>query len=96
VKPVRWTNAAEEDLFEISVYTWTEWGEAQYVEYTDRLVATCETLIPQYVKLAGRVPGRPDLSRWRCERHVIYFRVSAEDIEIVRILRERMLPDNHL
>jgi len=28
--------------------------------------------------------------------HVIYYRVDADEIDVVRVLHERMLPDKHL
>jgi hypothetical protein len=42
------------------------------------------------------VPQRPELLRWRCERHVFYFRLVQDGFEVVRVLQERMLPDLHL
>jgi toxin ParE1/3/4 len=92
---VRYTVEAENDLFEIGVYTWTEWGEKQYVEYIALLRETCEDIIPNKVRFARPVPTRPGLLRWRCERHVIYFRQVDDDFEIVRILHDRMLPSKY-
>jgi toxin ParE1/3/4 len=93
---VHYTEEAENDLFEIGVYTWTEWGADQYVKYIALLRETCEDIIPRKHRLALAVPKRPELMRWRCERHVIYFRKVGRSIEIVRILHERMLPRKHL
>jgi toxin ParE1/3/4 len=90
------TEEAENDLFEIGVYTWTEWGEEQYKKYFSLLRATCEDIIPRQHRFARAVPNRPELWRWRCERHVIYFRKAGRDFEIVRVLHERMLPSKHL
>jgi toxin ParE1/3/4 len=93
---VHYTEAAEDDLFEIGVYTWSEWGEQQFVKYMTLLRETCEDTIPRKLRLARSVPSRPELLRWRCERHVIYFRKVDDGIEIVRVLHERMLPAHHL
>ena len=93
---VHYTEEAENDLFEIGVYTWTEWGEEQYVKYVALLRETCEDIIPRKHHLARSVPKRPALLRWRCERHVIYFRKVVGGFEIVRILHDRMLPSKHL
>ncbi|HTL35855.1 MAG TPA: type II toxin-antitoxin system RelE/ParE family toxin [Kofleriaceae bacterium] len=93
---VHYTEEAETDLFEIGVYTWTEWGEQQFVKYMALLRETCEDIIPRKYRLARSVPKRPELSRWRCERHVIYFRKVDDGFEIVRILLDQMLPSNHL
>jgi toxin ParE1/3/4 len=93
---VHYTEAAEDDLFEIGVYTWSEWDEQQFVKYMALLRETCEDIIPRKVRFARSVPSRPELLRWRCERHVIYFRKVDDGIEIVRVLHERMLPAHHL
>jgi len=93
---VHYTEAAENDLFEIGVYTLTEWGEAQFETYMTLLRATCEEILPHKHQLARPVPHRPALLRWRCERHVIYFRRVEDGIEIIRVRHDRMLPSNHL
>ena len=93
---VYYTEEAENDLFEIGVYTWTEWGEEQFVKYMALLRETCEDIIPRKHRFARSVPKRPELLRWRCERHVIYFRKVDDGFEIIRILHDRMLPSMHL
>jgi toxin ParE1/3/4 len=93
---VHYTEEAEKDLFEIGVYTWTEWGEEQFVKYMALLRETCEDIIPRKHHFARSVPKRPGLLRWRCERHVIYFRKVDDELEIIRILHDRMLPRMHL
>jgi toxin ParE1/3/4 len=93
---VHYTEDAENDLFEIGIYTWTEWGEAQFAKYMALLRDTREDIIPRKYRLARSVPKRPGLLRWRCERHVIYFRKADDGFEIVRILHDRMLPSAHL
>jgi toxin ParE1/3/4 len=93
---VHYTEEAENDLFEIAAYTWTEWGEEQVVKYLALLRETCEDTIPRKHRFARSVPQRPELRRWRCERHVIYFRKLEDGFEIVRVLHDRMLPSKHL
>ena len=93
---VHYTEEAEADLFGIGVYTWTEWGEEQCVKYLGLLRETCEDTIPHKHRFARSVPKRPEVFRWRCERHVIYFRKVEGGFEIIRILHDRMLPSMHL
>jgi toxin ParE1/3/4 len=93
---VHYSQEAEHDLVEIGAYTWAEWGESQFDKYMELLRETCEDIIPRKHRLARSVPSRPQLLRWRCERHVIYFRPVDDGIEIVRILHHRMLPSKHL
>jgi toxin ParE1/3/4 len=93
---IHYTEEAENDLFEIGVFTWAEWGEEQFVKYVALLRETCEDIIPRKHRFARAVPKRPELLRWRCERHVIYFRKVDDGFEIIRILHDRMLPSLHL
>ena len=93
---VHYSEEAEQDLVEIGLYTWTEWGEEQYLEYMALLRDACEDIIPRKRRLARGVPGKPDVRRWRCERHVIFFRQVRDGIEIVRVVHERMLPTRYL
>ncbi|MEZ4364016.1 MAG: type II toxin-antitoxin system RelE/ParE family toxin [Kofleriaceae bacterium] len=93
---VYYTRDAELDIDNIAEYTIARWGEEQCAKYLDLLERTCEVIVPQNVRYARAVPQRPTLLRWRCERHVIYFRNVRGGIEIVRILHERMLPLKHL
>lgn len=93
---VCYTHDAEHDIEKIAEYTIAQWGEKQCAEYLELLEQTCEVIIPQNVRHGRTVPQRPQLRRWRCERHVVYFRRVRGGIEIVRILHERMLPQNHL
>ncbi len=93
---VYYTRDAEHDLDAIAEYTVAQWGKDQCAKYLDLLEQTCEVIIPQNAAHGRPVPQRPRLLRWRCERHVVYFRSVRGGIEIVRILHERMLPLKHL
>jgi toxin ParE1/3/4 len=93
---VSYTWEAEDDLINIGVYTRMEWGDEQWEFYGGRLTDACEQTIPANAHRARPVPGSPDLRRWRCERHVIYFRFVDAGLEIVRVLHESMLPELHL
>jgi toxin ParE1/3/4 len=96
VSVVRYSVEADQDLADIAEYTRTQWGDSQAAAYITLLERTCERIIPQNLGFARKAARRPKLLRWRCERHVIYFRRDAGDIEIVRVLHERMLPTLHL
>jgi len=93
---VYYTRDAERDIDNIAEYTVAQWGSEQCAKYIDLLEQTCEVIIPRNARHARPVPERPQLLRWRCERHVVYFRRVRGGIEIVRILHERMLPLTHL
>ncbi len=93
---VHYTKRAERDLIEIGLYTVIHWSEEQWEKYSTLLRRTCEEIVPANIRYARPVVMRPGLLRWRCERHIIFFRQITGGIETVRILHERMLPSNHL
>lgn len=93
---VSYTRDAERDVDNIAEYTVAQWGEEPCAQYIDLLEQTCEVIIQENARYGRPVPQRPKLQRWRCERHVVYYRRVRGGIEIVRILPERMLPLHHL
>jgi toxin ParE1/3/4 len=92
---VHYTELAESDLHGIAAHTEEEFGAEQRDLYLRALEEACEQTLPRFRSIARAVPQRPELLRWRCERHVIYFRLVQDGLEIVRVLHERMLPDLH-
>jgi toxin ParE1/3/4 len=93
---VHYTELAESDLLEIAEHTEQEFGADQRDLYLRALEEACEQTLPRFPAIARTVPQRPQLLRWRCERHVIYFHQVKDGLELVRVLHERMLPDLHL
>lgn len=93
---VSYTRRAERDIAEIAAYTVTTWGEEQWEIYAALLEHTCEVILPKNLRFARQFPLRPGLFRWKCERHVIFFRKVKGRVQIVRVLHERMLPERHL
>jgi toxin ParE1/3/4 len=87
---------ARDDMVGIATYTLSTWGEAQMSRYIDGLHARFEEL--------ARFPG---LGRSRDEMapgyrsivqgaHIVFYRITARELVIVRILHGRMDPDRHL
>lgn len=91
------TNKAVEDLSEIWDYTYDVWSENQANKYYKRLIDTC-----------AEIAGKPSIGRefdvifknllgFPVGKHIIFYRVlRAENIEILRILHERMDLKNRL
>lgn len=93
---VHYTQAAAKDLEEIAAYTRRKWGPRQCGIYLEALEQSCEEFLPQNVAATLPVPRLPEFRRWRCWHHIIYFRLTEDGIELVRVLHERMLPNSHL
>jgi toxin ParE1/3/4 len=92
----RLSRLARLDPFEIADYTLETWGEEQAYRYLDDLDACLKRL--------AESPGtgrpcdhlRPGYRRLEHEKHVIFYRTETEDIFIVGILHERMMPRPYL
>ncbi len=88
---------AKNDLKEIYLYSYNKWGDGKAVEYLMQIDAGLQELIsyPQLGKSRDSI--RKGYRSIQINHHVIYYRVEEEnDINIIRVLHERMLPDKHL
>jgi toxin ParE1/3/4 len=93
----RLTNAAENDLIEIGRCTRERWGVAQYRRYLTRLDDLFHMLADN--PDLGIAADDVQAGYRRCPEgsHVIFYRVvDAETVEVVRVLHEHMLPENHI
>jgi len=93
---IRLSRAAETHLEDIWVYSLTEWGEVQ-----------AETYAAVIEKALTELAGNPRLGRLRPEiragyrsfragKHIIFYCVSGEIVDVLGILHERMDPGRHL
>lgn len=84
------------DLEEIWNYSAETWGMRQADSYLQILFEALESLAQS--PLLGRNASdiREDYLQLRVQKHVVFYRVADEEIEIVRVLHERMLFDLHL
>lgn len=87
---------AEADLSEIADYTLRTWGEAQCERYLAQLEDCCQRLADHPILGRSCDAIRPGLRRREQGKHVVFYRRVGEDIIVVRILHERMLPELHL
>jgi len=87
---VRYTHKAVEDLTDIWNYTADVWSERQD-DYYEMLVASCRKIADnpelfgrEYRKLGEGIYG------FKVNRHIVFYRILSDEIEVVRILHERM------
>lgn len=88
---------AIDDLNDIWVYTFEEWSEKQADKYYATLKFAC-TQIGENPELGKEYEGiSKNLLGLRAGKHIIFYQVITEDeIEVIRILHERMDLQNRL
>jgi toxin ParE1/3/4 len=85
------TNKAVDDLTNIWEYTYNEWSEKQANRYYKFILESCQEVAnhPGFGKNYDEV--QKDILGFKSNHHIIFFRiVSANEIEVIRILHERM------
>ena len=92
----RLTRRAEADLFDIADYSRRTWGEAQCARYLDQLESCCQRLAEHPILGRSCKRVRPGLRRCEQGKHVVFYRRDGDDIIVLRILHERMLPELHI
>ena len=87
---------AQADFTDILLTTWQQWREAQ----SNRYEAALSEAIVSLAEFPEAGAHRPRLflgCRVRpVERHVVYYRINDDTIEVIRILHERADPTRHL
>lgn len=94
----RLSKLADQDLADILRYTIQTWGIEQGATYLQLLTAARNHILNN-PSLPGSKP-REDLARncraFRAAKHVIFYRVNRETLEIARILHESMDFSRHV
>ena len=92
----RLTPAAEHDLEAIWIHTLQRWGIEQADRYIDILTEAFAELAqsPKAAPACDQI--KPGYRRRHVERHMIYFRITAYGIAVVRVLHDRMDAPRHL
>lgn len=88
---------ARDDLKDIGRYTQETWGVAQRNTYLRAFAAIFEQMREGIIMGRSRGEIRDHLLCYPCNKHMIFFRrTDAGDVEILRILHERMDFGRHL
>jgi len=75
--------------------TKAQWGKHQARHYTEQLRDQIKSL-REFPNRFPEVEEHPGLHQMRCDQHLIFYRVSDDEIEIVQILRVARDIDNRL
>ena len=92
----RLTNKALEDLRSIARYTEQTWGREQRNKYLSKLDASFQMLVhaPELGRACDEI--RQGYRKHHVGRHLIFYRLIASRIEIIRILHNSMDIDSHI
>jgi toxin ParE1/3/4 len=87
---------ARRDLIQIGVYTEKQWGKRQRKKYLGELKSRIEKLAqtPALGRRREELPGNPYM--YHESRHVIFYRVIDQGIEIIRVLHDSRDFQRHL
>jgi toxin ParE1/3/4 len=94
-KPYRLSPLAEADLEEIWLYTLEHWSLVQADTYHQSLVTAFKDLA------SGKKQGRPadvlpDVMKYLCNSHVVYFLDYPNHLDVIRVLHQRQDAERHL
>ncbi|MFM2393198.1 MAG: hypothetical protein RLZZ546_1180 [Bacteroidota bacterium] len=91
------TNKAKEDLKQIWEYTYETWSEKQADKYYEEIIQSCLNLIVDQEQGKNYSIIFENLKGIKCNKHIIFYRVlKSRNIEIERILHEKMDVKKHL
>jgi len=90
VLKIRLTQAAEQQLEDIWFYTLNEWGEVQAVQYVSMIEQGISQLLDNPYIGKARPEIKKDLRSLQIQKHLVFYRVSTECIDIIGILHSRM------
>ncbi|MFD2231344.1 type II toxin-antitoxin system RelE/ParE family toxin [Alkalimarinus sediminis] len=88
--------AAKADLKEIYLYGLRQWGQAQSDSYLENLKDHFWSLTEQPLMGIERPELLPGARSLPIESHTLFYRVSTNTVEIIRVLHGRQDPLRHL
>ena len=86
----------DQDLVEIWLYTYKEWGEKQADKYLDDLDTAIKLLAEQPLISRIRTELDPPVRIHHHGHHLIVYLALDDGISIIRVLHESMDVDSHL
>lgn len=88
--------AAKNDLKDIYQYGLRQWGQAQSESYLSTIKNQFWLLTQQPLTGTERPELLPDTRSLPIESHTLFYRVTANRVEIIRVLHGRQDPQRHL
>ena len=92
----RLTPFAKSNLKQIWTYTYKIWGEKQADKYTDSIKESILCIVNNREKGRSRDEVSLGLKSCKVEHHLIFYFITASEVEVVGILHTKMDPCRHL
>lgn len=81
---------AEKDLEEIWFYTFKTWGKKQANLYLSEFESAFTSLASNPLQAVACDEIRAGYRYWSLNKHLIFFKINKDNIEIIRILHNKM------
>ncbi|WP_445765625.1 type II toxin-antitoxin system RelE/ParE family toxin [Rheinheimera sp.] len=88
--------AAKNDLKDIYQYGLRQWGQAQSNSYLSAIKNQLWLLTEQPLIGLERPELLPQIRSLPIQSHILFYRVTANQIEIIRVLHGRQDPQRHM
>jgi toxin ParE1/3/4 len=95
VKAVRYSQAAKADLAKIWRYSAETWGAVQANSYARKL-QDASSGVSTGRRIGHKSSAQDGMFKIRCGSHMIYYRMTSEHVEIIRILHGKQDVERHL
>lgn len=96
MKGLKLTPLAESDIEEIVLYSIEQWGEEQAQAYLHALSSLFSRLQAHPFSGRERLDIRAGVRAIPCREHIVYYRVPAQHVEVLRVLHSRRDPHRAL
>ena len=90
------SSQAEQDLIDIWVYTAEEWSIAQADTYLEDLVVGIDRLQEHPMIGTSRDDLRKGYRALTVSQHLVFYKVSEDEVEIIRVLHKSVDSPRHL
>ena len=96
MKQIHKQTLAEQDLIDIWIYSYHQWGENQADKYLDELDVAIKALASSPLAYRERPEFSPPVRVCHHASHLVIYRLVDKTVNIIRVLHESMDIDRHL
>ena len=90
------SSQSEQDLTDIWIYTAEEWNLEQADLYVDELVAGIERLSSHPELGHSREDIRTGYRSLNVSQHIVFYKITNEEVQIIRVLHKSVDVQRHL